>query len=189
MTTIPFRLVLKRSQSAQNKGTPVFHVTALAEMTADFEQAVDQYGLWQEVIWHDPLLDDEADNAHRSALDRQDNRQRRARGRLNWLEGRSPVTLLFLLPYWILYKTIKLAIMVPVWIFRFQSRVKTSNKTQDERVMRFHELKTGKTLSAPSLGDVLAIETAIEEASTTVAQYVKTALDYSGDLIVTDRVA
>jgi len=189
MTTIPFRLVLKRSQSPQNKGTPIFHVTALAEMTAEFEQAVDKYGLWQEVIWHDPLLDDEADDAHHSALERQDNRQRRARGRQNWLEGRSFSTLLFLLPYWIFYKLIKLVIMIPIWIFRIQSRVKASNKTQDERVMRFHELKAGKTLSAPSLVDALAIEEAIEKASTTVAQYVKTALDYSGDLIVTDRVA
>ncbi len=189
MTTTPFRLVLKRSQTPQNKGTPLFHVTALAEMTAEFEQAVEKYGLWQEVIWHDPLLDGEADDAHRSALGRQDNRQRRARGFGDWVGNRSLVTLLFLLPYWILYKTIKLVIMIPVWIFRLISRTKASNKIQDERVMRFHELKTGKTLSAPSLVDALAIEEAIEKASTTVAQYVKTAVDYSGDLIVTDRVA
>jgi hypothetical protein len=189
MTTIPFRLVLKRSQSPQARGTPIFQVTALAEMTAEFEQAVEKYGLWQEVIWNDPLLEGEADAKLQTAVERDGRRKRRKMGTLAWLEGRSPVTLLFLLPYWILYQAIKLAIMIPIWIFRLSSNVAASNKTQDQRIMRFHELKSGKTLSAPSLVDALAIESAIEEASTSVAQYVKVALNYSGDLVVTDRVA
>ena len=57
MTHDPFRLIFKRSQSG-SRGKPTFSLQVSAEMTPEFERAAQDYGLWKEVIYADPKLEE-----------------------------------------------------------------------------------------------------------------------------------
>lgn len=57
MTHEPFRLVFKRSQT-KGKRKPTFSLQVSAEMSPEFENAAQEYGLWKEVIYADPKLEE-----------------------------------------------------------------------------------------------------------------------------------
>ena len=56
MRTDHFRLVFKRGQTEGPR--PTFSLLVSAEMTPQFEEAALHYGLWNEIIYADPKLDE-----------------------------------------------------------------------------------------------------------------------------------
>lgn len=173
----PFQLLLKRSQSKES-GKPTFTLTALAEMTPEFEAAAIEYDLWNEFIYVDSRVEDGRKlaavdgvvKAHRS--DRQ----------YKIFVGDSMANL----AVYLTYKLLKLMFVGPFkpvwWIFK-------AKRSQQQQMMRFHELKEGKSFSSADLGELAQIEETITERCDGIVGHVTAALNYSGEVTVAPDAA
>jgi len=173
----PFQLMLKRSQS-KAKGKTTFTMTAIAEMTPEFEEAVKEYDLWNEFIYVDERVED---GRKQHAVDGVIKAGRSDR-QYKTLVGDSMANLALYLTY----KLLKLIFVGPFklawWIFK-------AKKSQQQQMMRFHELQAGKTFSSTDLAELAQIEETITERCDGIVGHVTAALNYSGDVTIVSDVA
>jgi hypothetical protein len=173
----PFQLMLKRSQS-KTSGKPTFTLTALAEMTPEFEAAAKEYDLWDEFIYVDERVEDDRKS---QAVDGVVKASRSAR-RFDTFVGDSMANLALYLTY----KTLKL---IFVWPFKLLWWVFKAKKSQQQQMMRFRELKEGKSFSSADLAELVQIEEMIAERCDGIVSHVTAALNYSGEVTVVPDVA
>lgn len=172
-STDPFRLIFKRSQTQGRR--PTFSLLVSAEMTPEFEKAAREYGMWNEVIYTDPSLDEsraaQLEKAERKAA----SRKRRANAIVGSIDGSLAI---FLLPMYIVWRITKFVYLFPFkllwWLFR-------AFRTQNTQVMRFSELKKGKTITAQSLAEIMEAEEMIQRATQNAKAYVLAAGSYEGE--------
>jgi hypothetical protein len=174
MTHDPFRLIFKRSQSG-SRGKPTFSLQVSAEMTPEFERAAQDYGLWKEVIYADPKLEESRELLKAKNLEKDKKRGRLLGSFVNALDG--PAALIFL-PIYLVFKLYKFVILMPFkigwWLFK-------AFRTQDKQIMRFEELKTGKTITTKSLPEIVEAEEIIQRRTDEITNHVQAALSYSSE--------
>jgi hypothetical protein len=172
-----FQLILKRNQSKEN-GQRMFTLTAMAEMTSEFEEAVKEYNLWNEFIYVDSRVEE-----NRQLYAQQG--ERRAERSSSFFDNFVGDSLANLALY-LTYKTLKLIFIGPFklawWIFK-------ATRTQKQQMMRFHEIKEGKTFSSNDLAELAQIEETITERCNGIVGHVTAALNYSGDVTVVPSTA
>jgi len=173
----PFQLMLKRSQS-KAKGKPTFTLTALAEMTPEFEAAAKEYDLWNEFIYVDDRVEDDRKS---QAVDGVVKAGRSDRQYTAFVGDSMANLALFLT-----YKFLKLIFIGPFklawWIFK-------AKKSQQQQMMRFRELKEGKSFSSTDLAELAQIEETIAERCDGIVSHVTAALNYSGEVTIVPDVA
>ena len=181
MTTTPCQLIFKRSKTKGRK--PQFTLTAVAEMTPEFESATHEYGMWNQIIYADPRLD-EARELQALKADRKIKRRRRVGKAI--ARNVSGETAIFLLPFVLLYKILKLIYIGPIkllfWIFK-------AFRQQKKQIMRFRELKQGKSFTSADLMELAQIEETIKESVENITAYVGAAANYGGDVAVQSEAA
>ena len=74
-----FRLVFKRSQSPGSSSGPTFSLTVSAEMTPEFADAAYYYGIWNQIVYADPKLDEAREIRRRESELRKRKSQQRNR--------------------------------------------------------------------------------------------------------------
>lgn len=174
MTSDPFRLIFKRSQS---KGTnPSFSLQVSAEMSNEFEQAAHEYGYWNEMIYADPKLAEARELKLQKSIIKTERKRRRGLDLLSGLDGGFIMVVLF--PIWFTWKIIKLVYITPfkliLWLFR-------ASRTQKKQIMRFSELKTGKTIITRSLTEIVEAEEIIKDATGSIETHILASLNYGGE--------
>ena len=174
MTHEPFRLIFKRSQSG-SRGKPSFSLQVSAEMTPEFERAARDYGLWKEVIYADPKLEESRALLANKAIEKDKRRGRLVDSFMHSIDG---VAALLLLPLYISWKLTKLII---IWPFKILWWLFKAFRTQDKQIMRFAELKTGKTITTRSLPEIVEAEEIIQRRTDEITRHVLAALSYSGE--------
>ena len=176
MPNTPCQLTFKRSQTKGRK--PSFTLTVLAEMTPEFEHAAQEYNMWNEIIYADPRLDEYREM---QALKADRKYQRSVKVSNAITKSISGETALFLLPFVLFYKIMKLIFVVPFkigfWIFK-------AFRQQKKQVMRFSELKQGKSFTTTDLSELVQIEETVKETVENIKSYVVAAGNYSGDVAV-----
>ncbi len=167
-----FRLIFKRDQTQGSR--PTFSLAVSAEMPPEFEAAVRKYGLWNEVIYTDPSLEESRAAAVHKAERKAIARQRRTASFVSFADGE---VAFFLFPFYVLWKILKLIYIIPFkiawWLFK-------AHRTQATQVMRFAELKGGKTIRTKSLPEIIDAEEAIKQAVGNIETYVLAAGNYGG---------
>ena len=173
MSTRPFRLVFKRSQS--EGPNPTFSLLVSAEMTPELIEAARHYGVWNDIIYADPKLDEARQmRARQSELKDKKNRQR-AEAFLNRVDAS---TAMFALPAFLTYKIMKLIYIGP---FKLLWWLYCAFRTQKTQIMRFRELLPGKTITTHTLTEITEAEQIIQQSADTVEAYISGALDYGGE--------
>ena len=174
MSNQPFRLIFKRSQ-AGGKKSPTFSLQVSAEMTPEFEQAAREYGLWKEVIYADPKLEESRELQARKNLEKDRKRGRITMSFVNSLDGAATI---LLLPIYLMWKMTKLIIVWPVkivwWLFK-------ASRTQDKQIMRFAELVDGKTITTKSLPEIIEAEEIIQQKTAEISNHIIAATQYGGE--------
>ena len=182
MPNEPFRLVFKRSQTG-GKRKPTFSLQVSAEMVPEFERAAQDYGLWKEVIYADPKLDESRELLTNKNLKKDKRRQRRMGAFVSSIDG--PAAIL-LFPMYLMFKITKLVMVLPFkilwWLFK-------AFRSQDKQIMRFSELKTGKTITTRSLPEIVEAEEIIKTRTNEVTTHVLAALNYSSEAFDATQVA
>ncbi|MCH8239996.1 MAG: hypothetical protein IIB62_08095, partial [Proteobacteria bacterium] len=105
----PFRLVFKRSQSGVPN--PTFSLLVSAEMTPDFMKAAHHYGIWNDIIYADPKLEEARELRARQSELREKQRRRRSKAIVDAIDA---PTAIFLLPFVLFYKIMKLIYIGPL---------------------------------------------------------------------------
>lgn len=169
--------MLKRNQS-KTSGKPTFTLTAIAEMTPEFEEAVKEYDLWNEFIYVDSRVEDDRKLQAVDGVIKAGRSERQ----YNTLVGDSMANLALYLTY----KLLKLMFVGPFkllwWIFK-------AKKSQQQQMMRFHELVEGKSFSTIDLAELIQIEETLTERCDGIVGHVSAALSYSGNVTIVPDVA
>lgn len=174
MSTDPFRLIFKRSQGQGTR--PSFILQVSAEMSPEFEQAARSYGYWNELIYADPKLEEARTLKLANSVVKTERKRRRTLDFLSNFDGGFIMVVLF--PIWLTFKIMQLVYIVPFkiiwWLFRAFS-------VQNKQLMRFHELKAGKSISTQSIDEIVEAEAMIKEITGKIETRVLAALNYSGE--------
>lgn len=174
MTHQPFRLIYRRSQSG-GKRKPTFSLQISAEMSPEFERAAQDYGLWKEVIYADPKLAESRALLTAKNIEKDKKRGRVGRSLVNSMDGAAAI---IFLPIYLVYRLYKFVFLMPFklvwWLFK-------AFRSQDKQIMRFEELKTGKTITTKSLLEIVEAEQIIQRRTDEITLQVQAALNYSGE--------
>lgn len=169
----PFRLVFKRGQTAGPQ--PVFSLLVSAEMTPDFMKAAHHYGIWNDIIYADPKLEEARElQARQSELKAKKSRQRTEA----FFKNVDAPTGTFLLLALLTYKIMKLIYIGP---FKLIWWLYSAFRIQRTQIMRFHELLPGKTITTHTLTEIIEAEQSIQQSTETIELYVREALAYAGE--------
>ena len=176
-----FRLVFKRSQSpgpgsrSRPGSGPTFSLAVSAETTQEFACAAYHYGIWNQIVYADPKLEEaRAIRTRESALRK---RKREQRNR-SFLKSVNPSNAPVYLPAFITFKLMKLIYLGP---FKLAWWLYCAFRSQNTQIMRFHELTNGKMITAQSLTEIIEAEEAIKETTEEMETYIEDALSYSGE--------
>lgn len=173
-----FRLVFKRSQSPGSGSrpgpNPTFSLTVSAEMTEDFACAAYHYGIWNQIVYADPKLEEaRAERARESEMRKKKIRQRNR----SFLKSLNLSNAPLYLSAFLTWKAIRLIYLGPVkliwWLF-------CAFRSQNAQIMRFYELRSGKTITAHTLTEILEAEEAIKQTTEEMETYIEDALSYGG---------
>jgi hypothetical protein len=152
-------------------------------MTPEFEQAAKDYGLWNEIVYADPKLEEARELRARKAELKHLKGKRRARAIASSVDG---ATAIFLLPFVLSYRITKLIFVLPFkliwWLF-------AAFRAQKKQIMRFSELKRGKTIATRSLPEIVQAEEIIQESLETIRTHILAALNYDGEAFEVTRAA
>lgn len=181
MAKRPFRLIFKRSQSTGPR--PIFSLLVSAQMTPNYMAAVHHYGLWNDIIYADPKLEEAREHQARQAeLKSRRNRKRLERFFSKADTHQAALGASALLSYYVF----KFAWLGPIklvwWLF-------SAFRIQRTQIMRFHELLPGKTITTHTLNEIVEAEEAIQQSTETIEAYVRDALRYSGEAFEARRTA
>lgn len=168
-----FRLVFKRSQSP-GVG-PTFSLAVSAEMTEEFACAAYNYGIWNQIVYADPKLEEaRAIRTRESALRK---RKREQRNR-SFLKSVNPSNAPLYLSALLTWKAIKLIYLGP---FKLIWWLYCAFHSQNAQIMRFHELRNGKTITARTLTEIKDAEESIIQTTEEMETYIEDALSYGGE--------
>ena len=168
-----FRLIFKRGQEKGQR--PTFSLTVSAEMSPKFETAAHEYGLWNELIYADPKLEEERARLYDKSMRKQKRRERRMGTFVDLLDG---PTAIILAPIYLTWKLFKLMYVLPVkliwWIVK-------ARRAQASQIMRFSELKTGKTITTHSLPEIVEAEEIIQKSTDDIKTHILVAMNYASE--------
>ena len=178
-----FRLVFKRSQSlgpgpgpSPGSGpSPTFSLTVSAEMTPEFADAAYYYGIWNQIVFADPKLDEARKLRTRESEMRKRKTDQRNKSFFKSLNlTNAPVYL----SAFITYKAMKLIYLGP---FKLIWWLYCAFRSQNTQIMRFHELAKGKTITAQTLTEIIEAEEVIKQTTEEMENYIMQALNYGGE--------
>ena len=177
MQNSPFRLNFKRSQTLTSK--PSFSLIVSAEMSPEFEEAAKKYGYINELVYADPKLEEARQLRQQKADEERAQEQRiqqvfdkHGAGQLaSMFLGRNPIVWLFTLPFRIIW-----------WIF-------SARRVQKHQIMRFSELKRGKTITTQNVVEILEAEKTIKQTAEAIESVILASVDYGNEARVSRSAA